>query len=117
MPKHTPGPWEAHIEAEPFGIIGEIYADGTYLGRVDSSEVQSSAQEANAQLISAASDMLEAFEMLLPYCPQVAEEEGKNQNKVVYSDIEWRMFVKYYQQAQTAINTSLYWLKKAKGIK
>lgn len=54
MAKNTPGPWEARIKVEPFGIIGEIYADGTYLGRVDSSEVQSSAQEANAQLISAA---------------------------------------------------------------
>ena len=76
MSDHTPGPWEAHFEE----AIRVKNKDGTVAiatnlhlhGRRDISEV-----EANARLIAAAPELLEALQFLLSsYKAQVPDAEN-----------------------------------------
>lgn len=87
MPKHTPGPWEnvghSGNDAEAFVIEGpdrtiawtcDTYDEGAEAGTVTETD------EANANLICAAPDLLEACEQVL-----LASEDGGGMD-----DIDWK---------------------------
>ena len=58
--KHTPGPWEACIYSGPFDQPLILSSDGA-IGRLHGMEDRQ--HEANAKLIAAAPDLLEALEV------------------------------------------------------
>ena len=65
MSKHTPGPWKAN-----FAISGSVYifgGDRNFACVFDEWRDEAN-QEANANLIAAAPDLLEALEELLSMC-------------------------------------------------
>lgn len=71
MSKHTPGPWEVSCSVQVVGaspgnrcIVAQPFTDGTQ-GPVIAME----AQIANANLIAAAPDLLEALEELMKHYP------------------------------------------------
>ena len=64
--KHTPGPWT--LDDRGYKYIVHKPGDGYItrdICRMDSSTMAAFAQEANARLIAAAPDLLEALKMLL----------------------------------------------------
>lgn len=76
--KHTPGPWEVHgevIMADP-----RRHLPDTMLGiatiQDHSGDRPASVIDANAHLIAAAPDMLEALIMALPYVETAEFDEG-----------------------------------------
>lgn len=71
--KHTPGPW--HIaKYSPSGSYTDIYANGTPLiAKVILRHVSINEQKANARLIAAAPDLLEACEAIAA----LADGEGR----------------------------------------
>ena len=54
--KHTPGPWEVQIGIDPTGFA--CY----FIGRISRPFISRAEEEANARLIAAAPDLLEALE-------------------------------------------------------
>lgn len=88
--KHTPGPWVAHITLKlPMRCFGIESAGGrrvaSYLAfddhlRFKDGEAKPVEVEANAHLIAAAPEMLEALEY---FCVRV--DEGSIQSKVTYA--------------------------------
>jgi len=61
--KHTPGPWEVVING--FNYEAVISSDGSYLTYSAGEQKPSPEREANARLISAAPDLLEALNSVL----------------------------------------------------
>jgi hypothetical protein len=60
MSQHTPGPWHAENVGEPaYGDVYEVYNVNTHIA--------SSLREADARLIAAAPDLLEALRNLLKH--------------------------------------------------
>jgi len=59
QPQHTPGPWRASIYCIWGGINGDTYVAGTQTA------IGADAQEANARLIAAAPELLEALEAVV----------------------------------------------------
>ena len=72
MSNHTPGPWKAN-----FAISGEVYIFGgdRNFARVFDEWRDEANQEANARLIAAAPDLLEALEAIMRY-PKISEYVG-----------------------------------------
>lgn len=92
MSKHTPGPWRIKKQknGRDFEVIG---ADGFFIFETDVAMFDGEMEEANARLIAAAPDMLEALEAAarvmshirdaaiadpLKYVPISAYKEGYN---------------------------------------
>ncbi len=64
--KHTPGPWKAHPIETNYGLPYTPVAASTLIAKVYSTAFGDHAQsEANARLIAAAPDLLEALEWLV----------------------------------------------------
>ncbi len=62
MSKHTPGPWKPTYESDPYRLVD--HTDGREIAAV--SGVDNENRDANARLIAAAPDLLEALKGLLP---------------------------------------------------
>ena len=81
--KHTPGPWEANFDRKPFSIIPkgiDLTSDfKSTLGVVFRSQVKSLDDEqiANARLIAAAPEMLEALKYVVKYHRENDSGEGE----------------------------------------
>jgi hypothetical protein len=93
MSGHTPGKWEVINGCDIFGLLGGDSGDGYLADSTDGwkiCEVVSentfsngtqillgqSVVEANARLIAAAPDMLDALEAILPWIPTTSAKEG-----------------------------------------
>lgn len=63
MSKHTPGPWEVR-KNEPW-VIAKAYGNMKSVVHLNLPIEQSEEQRANARLIAAAPDLLEALELML----------------------------------------------------
>lgn len=72
---HTPGPWTAHPIETRFGPPYTPVSAKTLIARVYSEDFEDYAQsEANARLIAAAPQMLDALEAILQDVPADVEE-------------------------------------------
>jgi len=89
--KFTPGPWKAKLNSKPYAIyavgpegIEEESIFKTPLGHVFRSHVRGheGQQEANAKLIAAAPDLLEACQNLLYLGERLEEESGEDHPEV-----------------------------------
>lgn len=73
--KHTPGPWLAqriHLSRGPWAVYGPRHRDGTnYAPLVQLGLMDRPVDEANARLIAAAPDLLEACRESLGYFEQI----------------------------------------------
>lgn len=68
--KHTPGPWTADLDAYPIMITSELETwplvdDGVEVGRTGVFVANTGLNKANARLIAAAPDLLEALQECL----------------------------------------------------
>ena len=98
MSKHTPGPWLCH----PYVLDGETFI----FNNSGTEHIADVVSEANAQLIAAAPDLLEALQLYVDLCKQdedayqiLQDSEGGTDYRPVIGD--WK---KLYSQAQSAIN-------------
>jgi len=115
MPEHTPGPWEvAHYDGEEwYGCdvsvfarissvnhrsVARIYGDGVLAHNPNNAE-----RDANARLIAAAPEMLEALEKAVPWLGKMIADGG-HLNSVLPRACEIAL-----DQAEAAIS-------KARGI-
>ena len=74
--KFTPGPWTNMPRMECVPICGQHEA-GLSIGFINSSNPDRIAEgKANAYLIAAAPDLLEALEAILPFVPRTSASEG-----------------------------------------
>ena len=67
---HTPGPWHCHTNGSEFSVTAEDHNGATcYLARIDKFRTRHGdyADEANAKLIAAAPELLEACKALGDY--------------------------------------------------
>ena len=82
MSKHTPGEW--NITRGPTGRVVVVFPNGI---TIDCGDAQIATNRANARLIAAAPDLLEALEGLLeyepPHCP--CGSEGCNATAAVWA--------------------------------
>lgn len=89
--KHTPGPWS--FEMQEFGAV--IVSDGSSIATAFASKVISGAElpmEANARLIAAAPDLLEALkELVEAFDDDVMGHKRKEQAEIVIAQAEGRM--------------------------
>lgn len=72
--KHTPGPWVVWYSDWP-GVVGVECASGETIADCSHSNAPD-LSEANARLIAAAPDMLEALITALPYIESAEEDEA-----------------------------------------
>ena len=74
--KFTPGPWNNMPKTEYVPIFKQDEA-GLALGFINSTNIERTAEgKANAYLIAAAPDLLEALEAILPFIPRTSASEG-----------------------------------------
>jgi hypothetical protein len=73
--QHTPGPWSSDTDAYVVNNSDEVLADVFYIESHSPDLDPRLIRKANARLIAAAPDMLEALEDVLPWL-QKAEAEG-----------------------------------------
>ena len=83
--QHTPGPWLFRTAPTSAGLChivsaadwrgAFIYGDGIRIG-VDDALPKAQELAANARLIAAAPDLLEALEAILPFIPRTSASEG-----------------------------------------
>ncbi len=79
-PKHTPGPWKAHstygrgLSEERFSLMGAVSSDDGFNvaqceadAKIEDWQERREIMDANAALIAAAPEMLEALEDILSY--------------------------------------------------
>jgi hypothetical protein len=67
--KHTPGPWHAeHVGESDYGDVYEVYNVNT--------QIASSMWEADARLIAAAPELLEALRYTLQYAEKLEKAAG-----------------------------------------
>ncbi len=67
--RHTPGPWKTHVGAS-WQVVTVFGQDGKYIGKLDAYPVRDlGTNDANAKLIAAAPDMLEALRQIATYDP------------------------------------------------
>lgn len=84
---HTPGPWRYHLGrgAEPrFHIqtkCGYQIGSTTALNGHKMAREENEAREANARLLSAAPELLEALQELFKHCAMVHSQWGDNCNR------------------------------------
>lgn len=71
MSKHTPGPW-FYAESE----VGTPFVDSESVGDLSAVALPLDEQKANAHLIAAAPDLLEALEDLLPWLEDARMADG-----------------------------------------
>ena len=98
--KHTPGPWSAvrwHDKDTDQGGWN-IAASGHLLPMSDMDSGDGDSSDANARLISAAPDLLEALERLLPYARYAFMQSDEEEHLL-----------------EAAIERSTYAIAKAKG--
>lgn len=72
MSKHTPGPWKKYDSAFPQFFVT---TDGKDICKVSSEDVSMLEAEANARLIAAAPDLIEALEKMVEYAHQYSGRE------------------------------------------
>lgn len=77
--KHTPGPWNDRIGAyelkvgEAYRRVIQVSEGDCQLAIVNAPDTEG---EANAHLIAAAPDLLEALKMIEPYLPIISDHGG-----------------------------------------
>ena len=90
MSKHTPGPWWLGRDPSHFGSLTSITGGSDSTGGIRSvAEVGGldiDEAEANARLISAAPDMLEALHDVLRYCVTPSGLPDKNKGRTPEQD-------------------------------
>ncbi len=64
---HTPGPWNATIKDSPLASHRIYAADMQRIGEICNSRDTEEESKANARLVAAAPDLLEAMERCLPF--------------------------------------------------
>jgi hypothetical protein len=67
--QHTPGPWEVR-KGEPW-VIAKAYGDMKSVVHLNLPVDQSESQKADARLIAAAPDLLEALQYMANVCPAI----------------------------------------------
>lgn len=86
--KHTPGPWEAIAEKDDGNFAHSIYTQG-YKGLLIARCNQNGNYNADACLIAAAPDLLEALELHVRYEAIPSDRGGKSGPK----SVAWNAFV------------------------
>lgn len=78
MSEHTPGPWVyQYFPEEDTWCIGYPGVDGMIAMAVPNEHLPTAVSaEANARLIAAAPDLLEACELIADWCDEYGEEHG-----------------------------------------
>ena len=76
--KHTPGPWRSHVAHELLNVVADsvVSVDGLHVADVASYGASIATRNANAHLIAAAPELLEALYAALP-CVEESEEFDK----------------------------------------
>lgn len=76
--EHTKGPWRAHVAHESLNVVTDsvVTVDGLHVADVASYGASIATRNANAHLIAAAPDLLEALYAALP-CVEESEEFDK----------------------------------------
>lgn len=93
MSKHTPGPWNLFNTAEIFTNLGAVNAegieatsnDGWMIADCDMGGLSLSEIKANAMLIAAAPDLLEALEVMIEF---VANVHANKAQTICYSEMD-----------------------------
>lgn len=86
MIRHTPGPWELGEYEDALGYdcmtggvkVGPVYLDGAQYGQKTCAEIEAdqlARMMADARLIAAAPDLLEALEGILPYMEEDPDDD------------------------------------------
>ena len=86
MIRHTPGPWELGEYENALGYdcmtggvkVGPVYLDGAQYGQKTCAEIEAdqlARMMADARLIAAAPDLLEALEGILPYLEEDPDDD------------------------------------------
>ena len=76
--EHTQGPWKAHVAHELLNVVTDsvVTVDGLHVADVASYGASIATRNANARLIAAAPELLEALYAALP-CVEESEEFDK----------------------------------------
>ena len=93
MIRHTPGPWELGEYENALGYdcmtggvkVGPVYLDGAQYGQKTCAEIEAdqlARMMADARLIAAAPDLLEALEGILPYLEEDPDDDGDYNERI-----------------------------------
>ena len=93
MIRHTPGPWELGEYENALGYdcmtggvkAGPVYLDGAQYGQKTCAEIEAdqlARMMADARLIAAAPDLLEALEGILPYLEEDPDDDGDYNERI-----------------------------------
>ncbi len=94
MSKHTPGPWEQYVSTwHDMATIGKKLGEGRGILKIADVPNTTDEKEANARLIKAAPDLLEACKVL------VSQIDGLNLRAYQGDIFKWES----YRKAQAAI--------------
>ena len=82
--KHTPGPWKFHAngDANDYSILGPN--NNWVIAFIQNGEIWTEQQLANAKLIAAAPDMLEALVKWINYFESNPEDQNANKEFDIY---------------------------------
>lgn len=92
--KHTPGPWTTN----PRAILSRVFADGGLRGGDDIASVHGANDKANARLIAAAPELLEAVKAMQKACDEWAAEFTQKKRAM-----DWGVVNDAYLKASAAI--------------
>lgn len=81
-PKYTPGPWKAGLIGGPSGLRPAIYGEkhGEQIADMSADLIPEDENNANARLIAAAPELLEALQALFEHCAMTHKHWGENSN-------------------------------------
>lgn len=116
MAKHTPGPWNYHTEPQPNGCPTIGTSNGLQVAMLSHSilhEDQRDVAYANAQLVSAAPDLLEALKAILPMAENGAATPGHEGPCGPWSSCDCECMAAYYDGQKLSLAYAA--IRKAEG--
>lgn len=106
MPKHTPGPWKYHTEPQPNGCPTIGTANGLQVAMLSHSILHDDQRDvayANAQLVSAAPDLLEALKAILPLAENGAATPGHEGACGPWASCDCECMAAYYDSEKLSL--------------